>query len=131
MQDVAREAGVSIKTVSRVVNNERSVSPAMVERVRAVISRLGYQPNELARRLRASRTLTVGLMIADVTNPFFAECCKAVDEVARSHGHSVILCASAEDVKSEREYLSLLTRQRVAGLLLAPAAGGSGRRSSP
>jgi len=128
LQDVAREAGVSIKTVSRVVNHERSVSPAMVERVVEVISRLGYQPNELARSLRGNRTRTVGLMIADVSNPFFAECCKAIDEVARSHGYSVILCASAEDAESEREYIGLLTRRRVDGLLLAPAAGGQSHR---
>jgi LacI family transcriptional regulator len=124
LRDVALEAGVSIKTVSRVVNRERQVSPETAARVAEVLSRLGYRPNELARSLKDRRSRTIGLMIADISNPFYAGCAKAVEEVARSHGYAVFLCASAEDVNIEREYVGLLTRRRVDGLLLVPAADG-------
>jgi LacI family transcriptional regulator len=67
-------------------------------------------------------------MIAEISNPFFAKCCKAIDEVARDHGYSVVLCASAENAKSEREYIGLLTGRRVDGLLLAPTADGESYR---
>jgi len=115
---------VSIKTVSRVVNDEREVNPETAARVAEVLSRLGYRPNELARSLKGQRSRTIGLMIADISNPFYADCAKAVEEVARSHGYAVFLCASAEDVEVEREYVGLLARRRVDGLLLVPAADG-------
>lgn len=124
LRDVALEAGVSIKTVSRVVNDESEVNPAMAARVSEVLSRLGYRPNELARSLKGQRSRTIGLMIADISNPFYADCAKAVEEVAGSHRYAVFLCASAEDANVEREYVGLLARRRVDGLLLVPAADG-------
>lgn len=124
LRDVAREADVSIKTVSRVVNGEREVSTETAARVAEVLSRLGYQPNELARSLRGQRSRTVGLMIADISNPFYSSCAKAVEEVARDRGYTVVLCASSEDAGIEREYVELLARRRVDGLLLVPAADG-------
>lgn len=126
LRDVALEARVSIKTVSRVINGGREVNPATAARVGEVASRLGYRPNELARSLKGQRSRTIGLIIADTSNPFYSGCAKGVEEVARMHGHAVILCASAEDVDIEREYVRLLTRRRIDGLLLVPAADGHG-----
>ena len=124
LRDVAREAEVSIKTVSRVVNGEPAVSPATEARVREVVTRMGYRPNQLARSLQGRRSRTIGLMIADVSNPFYAGCVKAVEETARERGYAVMLCASDEDAAIEREYVGLLTQRRVDGLLLVPAADG-------
>jgi LacI family transcriptional regulator len=126
LRDVAREAGVSPITVSRVVNRERLVSPNTAAKVKEAILRLGYEPNEMARSLRERRSRTIGLMIADISNPFYAECAKAVEEVAREKGYSVVLCASAESAEIEREYVGLLARGRVDGLLLVPASSGRG-----
>ena len=124
LRDVAGEAGVSIKTVSRVVNEEREVNSATAERVAEVLQRLGYQPNELARSLRGQRSYTIGLMIADISNPFYSACSKAIEEVVREHGYTVIFCASSEDAEVERSYVELLVRKRIDGLLLVPAADG-------
>ena len=126
LRDVAREAEVSIKTVSRVVNEEAVVSPATAERVSEVAERLGYRPNEVARSLKGKASRTIGLIIADISNPFFADVCRAVERVARRRGYSVVLCASAEDVAAEREYVGILASRRVDGLLLVPAPDGQG-----
>lgn len=124
LRDVARAAAVSIKTVSRVVNEERNVSSATSARVTEAISRLEYQPNELARSLRARNSYTIGLIIADISNAFYAACAKAVEGVAQKHGYSVVVCSSDENVETEQAYISLLTGRRVEGLLLVPAAVG-------
>ena len=124
LRDVAREAGVSIKTVSRVVNGEREVNAQTAARVAKVVEKMGYRPNELARSLRSRRSNTIGLMIADISNPFYSGCAKAVEEVARQHGCTVILCASSEEEKTERTYVELLAQRRVDGLLLVPVGDG-------
>ncbi len=124
LHDVARDAGVSIKTVSRVINGEPYVSPSTRARVHEAIERLGYRPNEVARSLKGKRSKMIGLMIADISNPFYAVIAKAVEEEARARGYSVVLCASGEDVEVEREYVELLFRKRLDGLLLVPAANG-------
>lgn len=126
LREVAREAGVSIKTVSRVMNGEPAVKAVTYARVRGAIDRLGYRPNELARGLKGSRSRTIGLVIADISNPFFADLCKEVEEIARARGYSVILCASAEDAAAEQEYVELLLQRRIDGLLLVPAPGTHG-----
>lgn len=124
IRDVAGEAGVSIKTVSRVLNDEPTVAPQTAARVVEAATRLGYKPNELARGLKARQTRTVGLIIADVSNPFFADCCKAIEQTLAERGYALILCASGEDPDSERDYVDLLSRRRIDGLLIAPAPGG-------
>ncbi|WP_273845888.1 LacI family DNA-binding transcriptional regulator [Rubrobacter calidifluminis] len=123
LRDVAQEAGVSIKTVSRVINGEREVNPETAARVSEVAAKLGYRPNELARSLKGRRTRTIGLMIADISNPFYAALARAVEEVARSRGYTMILCASSEDPEIEREYVEVLSGRRVDGLLFVPAPG--------
>ncbi|MGF1473845.1 MAG: LacI family DNA-binding transcriptional regulator [Rubrobacteraceae bacterium] len=125
LRDVAQEAGVSSKTVSRVVNGEPGVKPAKEVRVVEAIAKLGYRPNELARSLQGQPSRTIGLIIADISNPFYAGCAKAVEETARERGYAVILCASDEDVENERSYVGLLTQRRVDGLLLVPASDGN------
>lgn len=115
-----------MKTVSRVVNGESKVSPATAAKVSDAAARLGYSPNELARGLAARRSRTIGLMIADISNPFFADCAKGVEVVAQEKGYAVVLCASAEDDETERRLLKLMVRRRVDGLLLVPVAHDHG-----
>jgi LacI family transcriptional regulator len=123
LKDVAREANVSLKTASRVLNDERYVRPQVRSRVKDAITRLGYRSNDLARTLKLGTTRTIGLVIADISNPFYASCAQGVARVARQRGYSVVLSASDEGLQAEREYVELLVRQRIAGLLLVPAAG--------
>jgi LacI family transcriptional regulator len=123
LRDVALEAGVSIKTVSRVVNGEPTVNAAMAGRVAGVVERLGYRPNELARSLKGRRSRTIGLVIDDVSNPFMAVCAQAIEGVAAEHGHALILCDSHADLQTEDAYVGLLTQRQVDGLLLVPARG--------
>ena len=123
LRDVAREAGVSSKTVSRVVNEETVVNPVTAARVAEVVERLGYRPNELARSLKGRRSRTIGLVIDDVSNPFMASCAQAIERVAQEHGHALILCDSHADLQMEGSYVGLLARRRIDGLLLVPAYG--------
>ena len=123
LRDVAREAGVSIKTASRVVNGEPFVHEATAARVAGVVDRLGYKPNELARGLKGQRSHTIGLVVADVSNPFMATCAQAIEAVAREHGHALILCDSHANLGMEGDYVGLLTQRQVDGLLIAPAHG--------
>ena len=123
LRDVAREAGVSTKTVSRVVNGESVVNPVTAARVAEVVERLGYRPNELARSLKGRRSRTIGLVISDVSNPFMASCAQAIERVVQEHGHALILCDSHADLRMEGSYVGLLARRQVDGLLLVPAHG--------
>ena len=123
LRDVALEAGVSIKTVSRVVNGEPAVNATTATRVADTVERLGYRPNELARSLQGQRSRTIGLVIDDVSNPFMATCAQAIEEVAREHGYALILCDSHADLRAESAYIGLLTQRQVDGLLLVPAQG--------
>jgi LacI family transcriptional regulator, galactose operon repressor len=123
LRDVALEAGVSIKTVSRVVNGEPAVNEATAARVAGVVERLGYRPNELARSLKGQRSRTIGLVVADVSNPFMATCAQAIEAVAREHGHALILCDSHADLRMEGDYIGLLTQRQVDGLIIVPARG--------
>src|SRR5437773_744309 len=97
MPDVARVAGVSIKTVSRVINAEPAVRPETAERVLTAIRELGFRRNDIARRLRSGHaTSTLGLVIADLGNPFYSVIARAVEEVAREHG-SLLVTGSSEE----------------------------------
>jgi LacI family transcriptional regulator len=119
--DVARDAGVSLKTASRVLNNSKNVSEDKVTRVRAVMERLGYRPNELARGLKAQRSAAIGMIVPNLSDPFTANAVHGLQEVARANGYVVILASSGGDVDVERsEILSLVGRQ-IDGLVIAPA----------
>jgi LacI family transcriptional regulator len=123
MSDVARAAGVSLKTVSRVVNRESGVTAETSERVRAAIDSLGFRRNEAARALRQGRvTRTLGLVIEDMANPFYFGIMRGVEEAARRNGLLVIAASSDESGERERELTLALCERRVDGLILVPAA---------
>jgi LacI family transcriptional regulator len=129
IRDIARLAGVSVATVSGVLNNKPTVKPALVDRVKKAMEALDYHPDHVARSLRVRRTCTVGMVIADVTNPFFTEVIRGVEKEAQSNGYSVILCDANEDPALERHYLSTLFSRRVDGVLLAPTSSPSAQES--
>jgi LacI family transcriptional regulator len=118
--DVAARAGVSLGTVSNVLNRPDRVAPATRDRVMQAIQELGFVRNEAARQLRAGRSRTVGLVVLDVGNPFFTDIAKGVETTAGSSGLSVLLCNSNNDNDRERHYLSLLQEQRAFGILITP-----------
>jgi LacI family transcriptional regulator len=118
--DVAARAGVSLGTVSNVLNHPQRVAPATRERVQTAIRELGFVRNEAARQLRAGRSRTIGLVVLDIGNPFFTDLAKGVEATAATSGLSVILCDSDEDLDREAHYLSLLQEQRAFGVLITP-----------
>ncbi len=119
--DVAREAGVSLKTASRVLNNSENVSEEKALRVRAVMKRLDYRPNELARGLKAQRSAAIGMIVPNLSDPFTANAVHAVQEVARANGYVVILASSGGDVDVERSEIVTLVGRQIDGLVIAPA----------
>ena len=120
VRDVAREAGVSVGTVSNVLNRPEIVSPATVERVLAVIERLGFVRNDAARQLRAGRSHTVGLIVLDTRNPFFTDLAHGAQNQALGEGYTVLLGGSDESSERESSLLDLFEEQRVAGVLISP-----------
>ena len=118
MADVAREAGVSTMTVSRVINNKGDVSPATRQRVLDVIKRLRYRPSSIARGLATRRTRTLGLVIPDVANPFFSDVARGAEHVAYAQGYNVFLCNTEEDPQRELAVLQSLEEKRVDGIVL-------------
>jgi LacI family transcriptional regulator len=119
MDDVARAARVSKQTVSAVINNKSGISEKTRIRVRQIIARLDYQPNLLAGSLRAQRSLTVGVVIPSITNPFYPELVRGIEDEAQRQGYSVFLCNADENSEKEIQYLHLLRRHRIAGLIAA------------
>jgi LacI family transcriptional regulator len=118
MADVAREVGVSVMTVSRVVNKKGDVSEQTRQRVLNAIERLGYRPSAIARSLATRHTGTLGLVIPDVANPFFAEVARGVEHVAYAEGYNVFLCNTDEDPQRELDILESLEEKRVDGIVL-------------
>mgnify|MGYP001560060032 CR=1 FL=1 len=119
MRDVARLAGVSVATVSAVINGTATVSERRTLKVREAMQALDYHPDNIARSLKVGRTRVIGMVIPDITNAFFPEVVRGVEEAARAEGYSVILCNSNEDPEQERQHLSTLFSQRVDGVLIA------------
>ncbi|MBA2720445.1 MAG: LacI family DNA-binding transcriptional regulator [Chloroflexi bacterium] len=120
IRDVARHAGVSITTASRVVNGKPYVQRELVDRVRAAITELGYRRNDLARGLKVRRSRSIALVIADLSNPFYGACAAAIEETCRSRGYSLLLCSSDEKPDIEQAYLQLLLQRQAEGILLIP-----------
>jgi LacI family transcriptional regulator len=124
MRDVATRAGVGLGTVSRVVNGVGSVGEATAERVRAAIRELGFQRDEIARSLRPGQnSMTFGLVLGDLTNPFYASVAKAAVQVANRAGYAVVLSTVDEDPRIERRAIDDLIGRRVAGLIIVPDQG--------
>jgi LacI family transcriptional regulator len=121
MRDVASIAGVSVKTVSRVVNGERGVRPDTAARVDAAIQRLGFTRNDIASSLRRGRAGALGLVIEDVANPFYSAIARAVEDAAEARGHILIIGSCEEDPTRERQLALRLLRRLVDALLIVPA----------
>jgi LacI family transcriptional regulator len=125
IRDVANRASVSIATVSATVNGSSSVRQETRQRVEEAIEALGYRPNGVARSLRLGRTGVIGLVVSEITNPFFAEISRAVEETALNAGKVVVVCNTDENLERESVVLDTLRVQRVAGLIIAPSGQDS------
>ncbi|CAL9602426.1 Ribose operon repressor [Streptomyces sp. enrichment culture] len=121
IKEVARHAGVSVGTVSNVINRPHMVAEETRERVLGAISELGYVRSESARQLRAGRSRIISLLVLDMANPFFVDVASGAERVARGASLGVMLCNSAQSVTEEADYLSLFAEQRVRGVLVTPA----------
>ena len=126
MNDVARVAEVSIATVSHVINGTRYVSPERVERVHAAMRELDYTPDGTARSLRLGRTETLGLVVPDNGNPFFAELARGIEEAAFAAGYTTFLANSDERPERESQYIRTLLSKRVDGLIVVPSRADDG-----
>ena len=120
IRHVAAEAGVSVGTVSNVLNRPEHVAQHTRDRVNAAIRELGFVRNESARQLRAGRSRIIGLVVLDVANPFFTDLARGVEDVVSKAGLAVILCNSDEQEGKEQRYLELLEEHRVQGVLITP-----------
>ena len=120
ISDVARRAGVSTVTVSRVLNRERNVNSLTRERVERAIADLGYVPNVVARSLRSKRTHSLALVLPDVTNAFWTTIARGVEDAAHSVGYSVFLCNTDEDPAKQQLYMQVIASRRVDGVIIAP-----------
>jgi len=123
IKHVAARAGVSFTTVSHVLNGTRRVSDSARERVERAIAEMGYAPSAVARALKMSETGIVGVLVPNITNPFFAELTRGIEDCCRRTDYSVFLCNSDDDPVRQSRYLQTLLERRVDGLLLAAAAG--------
>ncbi|WEO77638.1 LacI family DNA-binding transcriptional regulator [Cryobacterium sp. SO2] len=127
VREVAAEAGVSVGTVSNVLNRPDKVSAGTVARVQAAIELLGFVRNDAARQLRAGRSRSIGLVVLDVGNPFFTDLARGAEDRAAQAGLTVLLGNSDETVERESAYLDLFEEQRVHGVLISPL-GDSGEQ---
>jgi LacI family transcriptional regulator len=125
LAEVACEAGVSQQTVSRVLNNKNEISETTRQRVLEVIERLHFHPSRTARGLASHKTLGIGLIVADITNPFFPPIARGAEDVARTAGYSLLLCNTNEDPAREADALRTLNSEMVDGIVLC------GSRLSP
>jgi LacI family transcriptional regulator len=123
VRDVAAVAGVSLKTVSRVVNEEDGVSDALQARVRDAVALLGYRPNAVARNLVQRRTSTLGLVVGDLANPFYSELAKLVERQASEAGYATMICNTDGRPASETARVESLLEHRVAGILMLQFSG--------
>jgi DNA-binding LacI/PurR family transcriptional regulator len=119
--DVAKRAGVSVATVSRVINRRGNVRKNTEQRVLEVIKELKYIPNFSARSLRTEKTLTIGMIVPDITNPFFPIVFKGAESIVKQEGYTIILCNTFEDEYEEMSYLNILEAKKVDGILLIKA----------
>lgn len=120
MKDVAKVAGVSTATVSRVLNNTSYTSNEVKEKVFKAVKTLGYRPNRVARSLRVQKSTIIGLIVADIQNPFFTAVARAVEDTAYANGFNLLLCNTDEKKSKEKEYIDLMIDENVAGIIIAP-----------
>ncbi len=122
IRDVAKHAGVSHQTVSRVINNSERVTAETRARVTTAIAELGYRPSRLAQSLVTQKTRTVGLVVADITNPFFFEVARGVQDTALERGYNVFVCNTDDNPQGEKNVLDLLASQEVDGVIMATSS---------
>lgn len=125
MLQIAREAGVSLGTVSHVMNGTAIVREPLRQRVLNAVKNLGYEPNELSRGLRLNKTSIIGMIIPDITNPFFPAVVRGVEDVAYKNSYRLVLCNTDNDSSKEITYLSQLKSFLPAGILLIPSMGST------
>ena len=118
--DVAKAAQVSIATASRAINGRPYVSDPTRARVLEAVERLNFEPSSVARSLRAQRSQTIGMVIPDISSPFYAAALRGAEHLLRRHGYSIVVCDTEEQAQREHEALTLLAGHRVAGLIVAP-----------
>jgi len=121
IKDIAREAQVSYATVSRALNNKYGVNPDTRSRILRIAGELNYSPNAIARGLVSSRSFTLGLILPDLTNPYFPAVAAGIESCAQEKGYSVFLCNTNWDRRRETNYIRLLSERRVDGIIIAPA----------
>src|SRR5882757_2006770 len=121
MKEIAKIAGVSLGTVSHVLNNSAPVREPLRKRVMDAVDALGYQPSALARGLRLDKTNIIGMIIPDITNPFFPSVVRGAEDVAYRHSYHLILCNTDNDPQKEINYLNDLRSFLPAGILVIPA----------
>lgn len=126
IKDVAALAGISYTTVSHVVNKTRPVSEEVRIKVEAAIQTLDYVPSAVARSLKAKTTATIGLLVPNSLNPYFAELARGIEDYCERNGYCVILCNSDDNPGKQRSYLRVLLEKRIDGLIVASAGGDSG-----
>ena len=120
LKDIGKEVGVSATTVSRALNNKPDISYQVKQKIKEVAERLGYSPNALARSLKAKKTSSIGVLIADIADPFFAPIVKGIENTARQMGYSIILCDTGGEYEQEKLALQMMLEKRVDGLLIIP-----------
>ncbi|MBU5590250.1 LacI family transcriptional regulator [Clostridium sp. MSJ-4] len=122
ISDIAQKAGVSLATVSRVLNDSGYVKEETREKVLKVIKELNYTPSAIARSLSKNKTNTVGVIVPEITNPFFGEVIKGITQVAEENGLNIILCDTDESKEKELKALKVLTEQRIQGIIITPTS---------
>jgi LacI family transcriptional regulator len=126
IRDVAKKAGVSIATVSAALNDTAAVSEETRRKVLAAVEAAGYAPNAIAQSLRRGNSRLIGLVIADITNPYCSTMARTIEDHAIAAGYSVIVCNTADDVGRETQVMDQLRRQRVAGIIITPIGRDAG-----
>lgn len=126
IREVAKRAGVSLGTVSNVLNRPEIVAEETRRRVQLAIEEIGFVPNGSARQLRAGKSQHIGLVVLDVANPFFTEVARGVEDLANQAGYVVILCNSDDSAEKESHYLQVLEEQRTQGVLITPVQSDAG-----
>jgi LacI family transcriptional regulator len=125
LKDVARQAGVSIASVSYVINNkekEGRVGVNIAEKIRKVAAELNYQPNFIAKSLKSGKTKTIGLIVADISNPFFSNIARIIEDEAKQHGYIVIFGSSDENTKNLQDLIDVFINRQVDAFIIAPTA---------
>ncbi|MFV0506152.1 MAG: LacI family DNA-binding transcriptional regulator [Bacteroidales bacterium] len=126
IKDIAREVGVSTTTISFIINGkdkENSISKSLVKKVHEKIKELGYQPNHFAKNLRSGKTKIIGLMVEDISNSFFANIAKEIEDLAYKSGYRIVYCSTDNDTKKAKEFLSMFKTMGTDGCIIAPTMG--------